>query len=212
MTGNIKKTAIGISGCSGSGKSTLINGLLKRFAPGDISVISQDNYYIPRELQVTDREGVKNFDLPGSIDHRRMVSDLQNLMSGKPVSLEIYRFNNRGSEPARITIPPARIIIIEGIFIFHVHEVDRLLDYRLFIDAREYLMLKRRIIRDREERGYELSDVLYRYENHVIPAFDRYIMPYRDKCDLVITNNTATDQAISALYDFIAHLPGSPEM
>ncbi|HLF34601.1 MAG TPA: hypothetical protein VI583_10195, partial [Cyclobacteriaceae bacterium] len=66
---------------------------------------------------------------------------------------------------------------------------------------------KRRIIRDREERGYELSDVLYRYENHVIPAYDRYIMPYRDKCDLVIANNTDTDLAISALYNFIANLP-----
>ena len=207
MTGIRKKTVIGISGCSGSGKSTLISGILKKFPPGDISVVSQDNYYISRELQVTDREGVKNFDLPGSIDHRRMVSDLRKLMSGEPVSLEVYRFNNPGPEPKRITILPARIILIEGIFIFHVPEIDSLLDYRLFIEAREYLMLKRRIIRDREERGYELSDVLYRYENHVIPAYDRYIMPYRDKCDLVIANNTDTDLAISALYNFIANLP-----
>ncbi|HLF33948.1 MAG TPA: hypothetical protein VI583_06910, partial [Cyclobacteriaceae bacterium] len=128
MTGIRKKTVIGISGCSGSGKSTLISGILKKFPPGDISVVSQDNYYISRELQVTDREGVKNFDLPGSIDHRRMVSDLRKLMSGEPVSLEVYRFNNPGPEPKRITILPARIILIEGIFIFHVPEIDSLLD------------------------------------------------------------------------------------
>jgi len=32
--------------------------------------------------------------------------------------------------------------------------------------------------------------VLYRYEHHVLPTFERYIKPYMEEADLVINNNS----------------------
>jgi uridine kinase len=39
------------------------------------------------------------------------------------------------------------------------------------------------------ERGYPIEDVLYRYENHVLPSFEKYIEPYMDIADIVVNNN-----------------------
>jgi len=66
-------------------------------------------------------------------------------------------------------------------------------------------MLKRRIIRDQLERAYDLDDVLYRYENHVIPAFYNYILPYRESCDLLIINNKGFDKAAEIIRGFLLH-------
>ena len=41
-----------------------------------VSVISQDNYYFPKEKQQLDKNGKHNFDLPDSIDRISFVSDI----------------------------------------------------------------------------------------------------------------------------------------
>ena len=208
MSAPMKSTVIGLSGCSGSGKTMMIREILKNFPAGKICAVTQDNYYLPPDRQSIDQNGVTNFDLPESIDHDRMIGDLHRLLKGEPVSLKEYTYNNPDAGAKTITIHPANVIIVEGIFIYYIPAINRLLDFRLFIEAREHLMLKRRIIRDREERGYDLNDVLYRYENHVIPTFLKYILPYRESCDLIIPNNTAFEGAIKILSGFISGLLG----
>ncbi|MBK7695096.1 MAG: hypothetical protein IPI30_12445 [Saprospiraceae bacterium] len=42
---------IGISGGSGSGKTAFINALRTVFKPEELGLISEDNYYKPREQQ-----------------------------------------------------------------------------------------------------------------------------------------------------------------
>jgi uridine kinase len=64
------------------------------------------------------------------------------------------------------------------------------MDLKIFVDVNTHLKLIRRIIRDKEERNYPLDDVLYRYEKHVYPSFEKYILPYKKSCDLVFNNNT----------------------
>ena len=63
---------------------------------------------------------------------------------------------------------------------------EKMLDYKVYIHTRESIQLIRRIKRDKIERNYPLDDVLYRYENHVLPSYDAYIFPYMDQSDLVI--------------------------
>ena len=94
---------------------------------------------------------------------------------------------------------------MEGIFIYHIPEINHLFDFRIYIESHEHLMLKRRIIRDQLERAYDLDDVLYRYENHVIPAFYNYILPYRESCDLLIINNKGFDKAAEIIRGFLLH-------
>src|SRR5690606_8561460 len=77
-----------------------------------------------------------------------------------------------------------------GLFIFHYKEVNDLLDYRIFLDADEPVALDRRLRRDLAERGYDHDDVLYKWINHVVPAYEQYLLPFKPACDLVIINNT----------------------
>lgn len=174
--------------------------------PESLCVISQDDYYRPIEEQKKDRNGVVNFDRPKSIDKKAFTRDVRRLVAGEVVSRPEYTFNNRDATPKTLTFQPAPIIIVEGLFVFHYKGVNEMLDLRVFLQAKENLKVIRRIKRDRVERNYPLEDVLYRYEKHVLPTFERYIKPYIDEADIVINNNTSFDRGIEVLIGYLQML------
>ncbi|QCK16711.1 uridine kinase [Mangrovivirga cuniculi] len=198
-----KPFIIGITGGSGSGKTRFLNSLLKNFTDEEVCLISQDNYYRPRQEQPVDEAGVTNFDLPESIDHVLFAKHIEQLHQGEDVKKEEYTFNNDALVPETLIFKPAPVIVVEGIFVFHFPDVASKMDLKLFIDTKEHLMLKRRIIRDNEERGYDLDDVLYRFENHVGPTYEKYIAPYKSDADLIIPNITHFDSALEVITAFI---------
>lgn len=194
---------IGITGGSASGKTSFLNELMGSFNSEDICLISQDHYYIPREKQQKDEEGVVNFDLPESIDRDSFHGDIKRIKAGEVITKQEYTFNNPNVEPEMLTFQPAPIVIIEGLFVLHFEEIKNLLDLKLFVDAQSHVALKRRIIRDKVERGYDLDDVLYRFEKHVMPAFERYLRPNRKDADIIIPNDVHFGQALTVVQGFI---------
>lgn len=180
---------VGITGGSASGKTLLLNELKKSFNEEELCIVSQDNYYRPRHEQPVDRKGVQNFDKPESIDHQAFADDVAKLKRGEIVTRLEYTFNNPNMEPKMLTFKPSSIIVVEGIFVFYLKEVVEQLDLKVFVDAKDHLMLKRRILRDAKERGYDLDDVLYRFDKHVMPTFKKYIKPYKQDADIIIPNN-----------------------
>ncbi len=198
-----KPYIIGITGGSGSGKTSLLKELTNSFSSTDICVISQDDYYKPKDEQVKDQLGIENFDLPRSINSNELVTDIIKLIAGEIVEREEYIFNNVDAEPKTLVFKPAPIIIVEGLFVFHFQEIRKLLDLKVFMHAKENLKVIRRIKRDRLERNYPLDDVLYRYEKHVMPTFEQYIAPYIDKADIIINNNTNFVPALDVLKSFL---------
>jgi uridine kinase len=200
-----KDFIIGISGGSGSGKTSFLKALRDSFSEEEVCIISQDDYYHPKSMQEIDHNGISNFDRPSSIDLEEFHKDLNRLISGKTISRIEYTFNNDGQKPSSLTFKPAPIIIVEGIFVFYHQPIRDLLDLKIFLHAKENLKVIRRIKRDRQERNYPLEDVLYRYEHHVLPTFEKYIQPYRDQVDLVINNNKSFDKGLLVLKGFIHH-------
>jgi len=89
------------------------------------------------------------------------------------------------------------------IFVFYFPEIRKLLDLKVFIDAEEHIKLKRRIKRDGQERGYDMEDVLYRYEHHVAPTFDRYIRPFKAEADLIVPNNHHFEKGLEVIIGFL---------
>jgi len=88
---------IGICGGSGSGKTSFIRDIRKNFPTSEVCIISQDDYYKPREEQKVDENGVKNFDLPESINMVEFASDLSKLSKGETIQRVEYTFNNEKS-------------------------------------------------------------------------------------------------------------------
>ena len=179
---------------------------MEGFNNTEVCFISQDNYYRPRDEQPVDENGIKNFDRPESIDIHRFIADLQRLIRGEKLKIREYTFNNPELEPMIIEFIPAPVIILEGIFIFHIQEIRNLIDLKIFIEASEHIMLSRSIIRDKEERGYDLEDVLYRYKNHVMPAFNAYILPYKENCDIIINNYSNFNEGIKVIRIYLSSL------
>ncbi|MGK0316378.1 MAG: uridine kinase, partial [Saprospiraceae bacterium] len=197
---------IGISGGSGSGKTSFIRDIKKQFADSEITLLSQDEYYKPREEQVTDSKGFKNFDLPTSIDLDGFVSDIKKLKNRKTVTRKEYTFNNEKKDSKMLEFSPTNILIVEGLFIFHHEEIRSLLDFKIMIYASSALTVIRRIQRDRIERNYPLEDVLYRYEHHVLPAFEKFIEPYIDEVDMVVNNNKNYNKALNMFVNYLKTL------
>jgi uridine kinase len=114
-----------------------------------------------------------------------------------------YTYNNPAKSPRLIETTPAPIIFVEGIFIFSHEIIDNELDYRIYVEAESNIRLNRRIQRDLTERGYDSDDVNYRYRNHVMPAYKKYVEPFRHKADLIIENNDLTTPVLHDLVTFL---------
>ncbi len=199
----MKPYVIGICGGSGSGKTTFIRRLRERFALSELCIVSQDDYYLPRDKQHKDHNDEYNFDLPKSFNKKKFRNDLQGLMRGETITIEEYTFNNAGAKPKMLVFQPAPVIVIEGLFVFHYKKIAPLLDLKVFINAKENLKVIRRIHRDQVERGYPIEDVLYKYEHHVLPSFERFIQPYKEEADIVINNNPDLERGLSVVEGFL---------
>lgn len=203
---------VGLTGASGSGKTTFLRHLSDAFSSEQLCIISQDNYYRSREDQVIDEHGVRNFDLPESINREEFFRDIQKLLSGESVLRQEYTFNNPLVTPKILTFEPRPIIILEGIFILHYAEIAELLDLKVFLHAKDTTALSRRIRRDQLERNYPLEDVLYRYEHHVLPTYERYIKPFRDQADIIINNNSRFERGLKVLIGFLKQRMNSTDL
>jgi len=197
---------IGISGGSGSGKTSFLKGLKKCLDSDQATFISFDDYYKPREVQHKDLAGISNFDLPESMDIEAFVKDLDSLENGKSIKRLEYVFNNEEATPKHLEIKSSKVIIIEGLFIYHYLSLKNKFDLKLFVNADDELKIIRRIKRDKEERNYPLEDVLYRYKNHVIPSYRQYIQPYIQDMDIIINNNHSFEQSLKVICQFIKSL------
>jgi uridine kinase len=198
-----KPFTIGITGGSGSGKTYFLRGLSSEFNPSEICLISQDHYYQPREKQLTDANGVKNFDVPEAVDRVTLQADLLKLKAGHAITKKEYTFNNPGVEPKLLEFKPAPILVVEGLFVQYFPEIEKELDLKVFIEAKDYVKLGRRIKRDQVERGYDVDDVLYRYQHHVMPVYEQLIEPLKHNADIVIPNNSHFDRALAVLVGYL---------
>ncbi len=199
----MKPFTIGITGGSGSGKTFFLQGLSAHFKPSEICLISQDNYYKPRDQQPIDENGIKNFDLPVSIDRETFLKDLLKLKAGQDVIKKEYVFNNSSAAPKQLVFKAASILVVEGLFVQYFQEIAKELDLKIFIEAKDHVKLGRRIKRDQLERGYDIDDVLYRYQYHVMPIYESLIEPLKHYADLVVPNNSNFDRALDVLKGYL---------
>ncbi|HEY5327403.1 MAG TPA: uridine kinase [Mucilaginibacter sp.] len=200
-----KPFVVGIAGGSGSGKTFFLKCFLEHFTDAEVCLVSQDDYYIPMAHNMTkDENKLYNFDLPATIDRRHFEQDIAMLINGETILKKEYTFNNARAVPKVLDIKPAPIIIIEGLFILHFRKIAASIDFKIFIEADDNIALQRRLKRDLIERGYSNDDVMYKWINHVIPAYNKFLLPYKDECDKVITNNTHEPKDIICITEEIS--------
>jgi uridine kinase len=199
-----KPFIIGIAGGSGSGKTFFLNSFLHHFKQDEVTLVSQDDYYFPAGEMTQEENKLYNFDLPRTIDNEQFLLDIKKLFKGEVIYKKEYSFNNPLAVTKILEINPAPIIIVEGLFILHFKEIAALLDYRIFVEADDSVALQRRIKRDGMERGYPEEDVLYKWHNHVVPAYKEFLLPYKSQCDKIVVNNLDTPEDIIKITEEIS--------
>ncbi len=146
-----------------------------------------DNYYLDSDHQYVDDQGYKNFDLPTSFQKQKFCSDLDLLVTGTDIEIPIYDFKSE-SGVGHIHIKSNKVILVEGLFIYHYDKIMSHLDYKVMVQLPLELAYARRLKRDMAERDYTEEITKYRYFNHVEPAYKKFIDPHVTKMDLLVDN------------------------
>lgn len=168
-----------------------------------VCVVGFDDYYKPLEFQVLDAHGEANYDLPTALYSDKFHEDLLQLLEYHPVLIKKYQFEHYDAPEVIEPIYPAPILLVEGLFVMEFEAIDALLDYRVFIDCDLDLCFERRLTRDIAERNIPRKRSLHQWEYHVMPAYQNYILPHRDRCNLVIENNGPANENIQKIVDFV---------
>ncbi len=198
----IQPYIIGVTGLSGSGKSYYVDRLKEIFSK-NITIIGFDDYYKPLEEQHIDEYGEANYDLPTALYSEMFYEDLLKLIEYHPVMIKKYQFEHYDAPEVIETVSPAPILLVEGLFVMEFSKVDALLDYRIFIDCDTDLCFNRRLKRDMAERNIPEKRSLHQWKHHVMPAYNNFILPHKEKCDLVVINDGPADKNIQIIVDSI---------
>ena len=196
-----KPYLVGITGGSASGKTRFLNELKELFNSNELCFMSQDNYYHATDHHTKDINGEINYDLPGCIDLEAFRNDVLKLCAHETVKRKEYRFQHEQQFGNWLEFFPAPIIIVEGLFIFYEKELFKQFDLKIFIDADEDIRLQRRIHRDTIERNIPHDFVMYQWKNHVKPAFDEFLLPHKEKADMIVNNNEHFNNSLKVLED-----------
>jgi uridine kinase len=177
---------VGIAGGTGSGKTTVAHNLASAMPPGRCALIDHDAYYRDQgHLPFEARETI-NYDHPSALDSALLVEHLCALRDGRAVEVPIYDFATHTRRRDTRPVPPARVVIVEGILIFADPALRALMDIKIFVDTAPDIRLMRRIHRDLEQRGRTFQSVRDQYYATVRPMHLEHVEPSKQWADLIL--------------------------
>ena len=194
---------IGITGGSGSGKTYLSNFLQEKFGKDNINIIQMDSYYNDLKHLIMDKREKNNFDHPKAFDFNLLLNHLKILDSKGKVEIPIYDYKTHTRESKTNTIFTKPILIIEGIFAVYNEKIRALMNLVVFIDIDNNIRKKRRIERDIIQRKRTKESIINQYENVVEPMQKKYILPMKNKSNLILKENSEKSYEFNKLIDYI---------
>ena len=117
------------------------------------------------------------------------------------IDCPIYDYSIYDRTDKTHTVTPSRVILVEGILIFHEKALRDLMDIKLFVDADADVRILRRILRDVKERGRSLDSVITQYLGTVKPMHEAFVEPSKKYADIIIPeggkNQVALDMVLN---------------
>lgn len=179
---------LGVAGGSGSGKTYFAHALHERLGDAVSTVVYQDNFYIDQSAKFDHDGGSVNFDHPDALDFPLLAEKLKQLKTGHATSIPIYDFATHRRRKDTLHVAPRKVVIVDGILIFHPPYVRELFDEMVFFDTPEELRYQRRLERDVKERGRRPEGVLAQFQAQVKPMHDQFVAPSRAHAQHVVND------------------------
>jgi uridine kinase len=199
----VRPLVVGIAGGTASGKTTVARRIYEALPTSRVAFLDQDSYYRDLGHLSLDERRAVNFDHPEAFDTALLVGHLRSLKAGHPVEKPTYDFVESTRASATVTVPPAELILIEGILVLHMEAVRSELDVRIFVETEDDVRIIRRLTRDIKERGRDFDHVVSQYFRHVRPMHLAFVEPSKHHADIVVprggSNETAIDMLVGAL-------------
>ncbi len=197
LTGILRPTVLGVGGCSGSGKTTLARELATQLSA---TLFPLDFYYRDLAHLSMEERNSYNFDHPDSLEHDLIVAHVQALRDSRPIDRPTYDFSRHARvDGVTERITPGRFVIVEGILALHYAELLPLFDFTIYVDAPHEICLRRRIERDKRERGRTEKSVRQQFETTTRPMADEYVVPCRACADLTVLGTESLDWSIERI-------------
>jgi len=197
---NNRTHIIGITGGSGSGKSFLCKQIIDKINKDEILIITVDSYYKDlSNIEFKEREK-NNFDHPISIEFNLLYNHLLRIKQNEPVDIPIYNYKTHTrNKEAEFIKKKYSLILLEGIFSLYHKKIREIIDNAVFIDIPDKIRKERRIIRDTKNRDRTVDSIITQYDNMVVPMFEKYIKPMKEKSDIIIKKFEQNDIGYSKL-------------
>lgn len=199
MEQTYKTTIIGVAGGSASGKSTLVRKLQEIFAEEEVTTLCHDYYYKAHHDLSLEARAQLNYDHPSSFDTDMMVEHVRQLRSGQAIERPVYSFTEHNRLEQTVVVQPARVLILDGILILEHKELRDLMDVKVYIDADDDVRLARRLVRDVQERGRDMSSVLKQYFSTVKPMHRDFVESSKRYAHIIIPDGGLNSVALSLL-------------
>ncbi len=200
----MKPLVIGIAGGSGSGKSTVARNVAGALGESSVAFIDMDAYYLDHgHLALEERRKV-NWDHPKAFDWDLLVEKLGQLAGGAAIDKPVYDFVVHARSADTVRIPPADVVVIDGILLFTDARVRELCDVKVFVDADADVRLIRRIRRDMAKRGRPLPEILEQYLSTVQPMHLEFVEPSKRYADVIVPRGGHNPVAIQMIVAKIA--------
>ncbi|XP_041447312.1 uridine-cytidine kinase 2 S homeolog isoform X2 [Xenopus laevis] len=170
-----------------------------------VVMLSQDSFYriLTQEQKSKALKGQFNFDHPDAFDNELILKTLKEIMEGKTVQIPVYDFVSHSRKEETVAVYPADVVLFEGILAFYMQEIRDMFQMKLFVDTDADTRLSRRVLRDINERGRDLEQVLTQYITFVKPAFDEFCLPTKKYADVIIPRGADNVVAINLIVQHI---------
>jgi uridine kinase len=202
---------MGIAGGSGSGKSTVAHKIAESLTPASVAFIDMDAYYRNHvELTLEERRHL-NWDHPDAFDLDLLASHLDALARGEPIEKPVYDYASHLREARTERVPPADVVVVDGILLFVDARVRDRCDVKVFVDTDADVRLIRRIRRDIVQRGRPLEEILEQYLTTVQPMHLQFVEPSKRYADIIVPRGGHNTVAINLIIATIfRRLQGGP--